>query len=56
MSNIIQGEVIRIKERRPPEEQAKLLVELQLYLLDQAKVIAVEVLETKEKANENEKG
>lgn len=39
MSNIVQGEVIRIRERRPLEEQPELLSDLIEYL--QAEIVSV---------------
>ena len=41
LTNIIQGEVIRITERRPPEQQPADLEELIIYLRGQAIAVAV---------------
>lgn len=41
LSNIIQGEVIRIKERRPLEAQPELLLELIDYLQDQVTSVTI---------------
>lgn len=42
MSNIIQGEVLRIKERRPLEERYGELEALEVFLYDQARSVVIE--------------
>lgn len=44
MHNIIQGEVMRIRERRPLGEQAEMLDHLIIFLSDQRQQVIIEKL------------
>lgn len=47
LTNLIQGEVIRVRERRPLEEQEALLEELIEYLRDQAMSVVIVKMKAK---------
>jgi len=48
MSNIIQGEVIRIRERRPLDQQYDDLSALESFLRDQAQAVLLEKIRVKD--------
>lgn len=52
MSNIIQGEVIRIRERRPLEKQPELLSELISFLRDEITSVTMTRLKVTEELSE----
>ena len=52
MSNLIQGEVIRIRERRPLEEQPELLQELIDFLRDEISSVTITRLKATEELSE----
>jgi hypothetical protein len=52
LTNIIQGEVIRIRERRAPEEQPVLLQELIEYLQGQVTAVTIERLRVTQELSE----
>ena len=53
LSNIIQGEVIRVQERRPIAEQADCLEVMILFLKDQIMAITVAKLKIAESIRED---
>lgn len=52
LSNIIQGEVIRIRERRPLEQQPELLLELREYLESQVTSVTMTRLKVSQELSE----
>jgi hypothetical protein len=52
LTNIIQGEVLRIRERRPLEQQPELLLELIDYLNDQTTAVTITRLKVTEELSE----
>jgi len=52
LTNLIQGEVIRIRERRPLLSQEELLEELIRYLKDQAQEVTITKLKVKQEISD----
>lgn len=52
MSNLIQGEVIRIRERRPLEQQPELLSELISFLQDEMTSVTITRLKVSQELSE----
>lgn len=56
MYNVIQGEVIRIKERRPLDQQYDALGALERFLREQAESVVIEKIRVKEQLGELDPG